>query len=281
MVADALTDACPGPLVAPSWVAQRLDERALRLVDCRCRFADAEAGVKAYLENHLPGAVRLDLETDLSGPLARHGGRHPLPAPEGFMATLGRLGIDRSTTVIAYDWDGPVAARLWWMLRSIGHERAMVLEGGWSAWVRGGYPTSAHRPSVRPVAYEAPAIWHGIVSRSCVTSRGADAVLIDSRPALLFDGGPNEVDRATGHIPGAVSLPWHDLLSADATWKPPGAIRQQLEALLAAPSVIAYCGSGVTACVNLLAFELVGRTDARLYVGGWSDWASYLLDVDT
>ena len=237
---------------------------------------DGSQGRPQHLEATLPGAVYVDLDGDLSGPPTRAGGRHPLPTPEAFAATLGRLGIGADDVVVAFDHGPGVApARLVWMLRRLG-QRAALLDGGVAAWDGPTAPGGARRPAVsRPVL---PWPEERLVDTAAVLARvgdDADVVLLDARPAERFAGVAEEPGGAPrGHVPGARSAPATDNLDAGRL-RPPQELRAWYAALgaLDSPEVIAYCGSGVAACVDLLALEALGVT-GRLYPGSWSAWSA-------
>jgi thiosulfate/3-mercaptopyruvate sulfurtransferase len=262
-----------------SWLAQRLDDPSIVIADCRFDLTDAAAGRAAFDEGHIPGAVYLDLEQDLSGPKGAHGGRHPLPDPDTLARTLGAVGIDETVTVIAYDDPAPPlapAARLWWLLRFLGHDRARVLEGGWPAWRAAGLRMSrepAHRAPRRFVPRPRPEMAAGVETvRRMIDD--PNAALVDSRAPERYRGDVEPIDPVAGHIPGAVNLPWTETRDAEGRMRPRGQLAEQFAALRGR-DVVVYCGSGVTACANLLALDEAGLGGARLYVGSWSDWCSY------
>ena len=250
-----------------------------RILDCRFSLADGDAGREAYLEGHIPRASHLDLATQMSAPVAEHGGRHPLPLPADFAGALAAYGIDRATTVLLYDdSEGLFAARAWWMLRALGYAEPRILAGGYAAWLSLGMEPETGAGSATPV--EAPAVpaeWPGCFDRDALADRQAEgALLVDAREAPRYRGEVEPIDPVAGHIPGAVNLPWKDLVDANDGVL---SLAQQREAwgeLLEADELIVYCGSGVSACVNLLSLAELGRDDARLYPGSWSDWCSYL-----
>ena len=248
---------------------------AARLVDLRWAPQGPKA-IDRYRAGHLPGAAFVDLDTDLAQPGGP--GRHPFPAVERFAALLGRLGIGAGTEVVVYDdGSGAIAARLWFMLRVHGHARAAVLDGGLAAWTAAGLALSTVEPRIEPVA--PPALLRDesrLVDRAAVAARPADALLLDARAPERYRGEVEPIDRAAGHIPGAVNAPFSGNLLPTGRFKAPAALRELYLGLGAgsASSVIASCGSGVTACHDLLALELAGIQGARLYVGSWSDWSS-------
>lgn len=273
------------------WEPQRLKDRVVQcpkqtlVVDCRFRLDDVTAGRRAYDEGHIEGAVYADLERDLSGPKGDRGGRHPLPDKEAFAALLTRWHVTPSTHVIAYDDGGEMAARLWWLLRYFGHDRASVLQGGIGAWTRSGYDLWTAAPDARPVVQTGGG--PGDQARVDLRERrdllatredvqawlGAGnqrSALIDSRARPRFKGDVEPLDPRAGHIPGAACFFFGDALSAPATYKSASDLTLHYASVLN-QSPIVYCGSGVTACVNVLALFAIG-VRSRLYAGSWSDW---------
>lgn len=255
-----------GPLVCGEWLADQLDE--VRVVDVRW-YLDGRSGRAAYREGHIPGAVWLDVDAELAAWASPAAGRHPLPQPEQFAAVLGRVGIAEGTPVIAYDdAGGSVAARLWWMLRAIG-EPAAVLDGGIQAWPG---PLATDLPDVTVV--ERPVLsWQPdrFVTADQVAATGA--VVYDARTAERYAHGDPAIDPRPGHVPGARSVPWTANLGADGRLLPVDALRETYSDA-DGRGAVAYCGSGVTACLDLLAMEVAGIDRAALYAGSWSQWAS-------
>ncbi|MFC7326588.1 sulfurtransferase [Marinactinospora rubrisoli] len=260
--------------VSTEWLADHLDD--VLVADVRW-YLDGRSGRDAYLGGHLPGAVFVDVDTDLAAPGTPEGGRHPLPSPEAFAVALGALGIGDDTAVVAYDdAGGSVAARLVWMLRTLGSPAAL-LDGGIQSWT-GALPRDPVRPAPRP---RTPVAWPAdrVVDTAAVLAATADdgQLLLDARTHGRFTGAqPAPVDARPGHIPGARSAFWQDNLGPDGRFAPPERLRERFEGLGAARAgtVTAYCGSGVTACHDLLALELAGFTGARLYPGSWSAWGA-------
>jgi thiosulfate/3-mercaptopyruvate sulfurtransferase len=250
------------------------------LIDARFDLADPAAGERAYREAHLPGAHYLHLDRDLSAAKTGRNGRHPLPQRSLFAARVGALGIGPQTQVVAYDAQGgSYAARVWWLLRWLGHEAVAVLDGGLPAWLEAGGAVSD--AGVAPPATAAPYPERA----SLVSSVDADALLarlgrtplIDARAPERFRGEVEPLDAQAGHIPGALNRCYRDNLGADGRFKPAAALRAEFAPLLgaAAPSeVVHQCGSGVTACHNLLAMEHAGLAGSLLYPGSWSEWSS-------
>ena len=263
------------PLIRVDQVASLLDRQELVLIDCRFSLADPGAGRRAYREAHLPGAVYFHLDEDLSGRIRAHGGRHPLPRPEVLASKLGAAGVGPGVKVVAYDDNGAMAARCWWLLRWLGHDEVAVLDGGYNAWVSAGYRVTDVVPNPVPQSFTPHPRREMIAEMAEVRERPATTVLVDGRSPQRFAGEFDPLDQKQGHIPGAINRFWGDSLRPDGFWLSPAEQRARFEGLGAGADVIQYCGSGVTACANLLAMELAGFTGARLYPGSWSDWCSY------
>jgi thiosulfate/3-mercaptopyruvate sulfurtransferase len=253
--------------------------RGLVVADCRVSLADRDAGPRLYAESHIPGAIRVELETDLSDHRKTGQGRHPWPDAADFTARLGAWGIARDTQVVAYDdGDGAFAARLWFMLRALGHERVAVLDGGWARWTQLGLPVDARVPQPVAVEYATDSFDAGrLLDAEGVQSRvEAGDLLLDARAAPRFRGEVEPLDRVAGHVPGARNRPYADNL-ADGRFKSPAALRREFEAALEGRDparLVAMCGSGVTACHHLLAMEHAGLRGAKLFTGSWSGWIS-------
>mgnify|MGYP000849753724 FL=1 len=256
-------------------LAQNYEKPDWVIVDCRFSLADTAVGYQNYQAAHIPGAVYAHLDDDLSGPPVTDHGRHPLPTPQRLAQLFSRLGIDEMSQVVVYDdAGGMVASRLWWMLRYMRHDAVAVLDGGWPAWKLAGLPITSG------IEYNDPAQFTGRPQpRWLVTLDEVDAqpLLIDSRAPERYRGEIEPLDPQPGHIPGAVNLPYGTNLAVDGRFRPNHEIKAELQAVLGkiAPSAATfYCGSGVSACVNLLAMAHVGLGDGRLYVGSWSEWSS-------
>ena len=250
------------------------------LIDTSFDLADVAAGERSWREGHVPGSLYLHLDRDLSGPKTGTNGRHPLPARELFAATLGRCGITPQTQVIAFDRQGGMyAARLWWMLRWMGHSAAAVLDGGVAAWVAAGgtLVTESGAPATAPPYPERPALG-ATISADALAARLGRARLIDARAGERFRGEVEPLDNAAGHIPGALNRFFKDNLDAsNGRFKPAAQLRAEFAPLLGpagAADVVHQCGSGVTACHNLLAMEHAGLAGSLLYAGSWSEWSA-------
>jgi thiosulfate/3-mercaptopyruvate sulfurtransferase len=258
--------ALPGALVTAEWLAARLDD--VRVVDVRW-YLDGRSGRAAYREGHLPGAVWLDVDAELSGWASPAAGRHPLPRPEQFAAVLGRVGIAEGTPVVAYDdAGGSIASRLWWMLHVLG-EPVAVLDGGLPAWAE---PLAQTLPDVEPVDRPVRR-WPAECFVDADEVAATNAIVYDARSAERYTHGDPAIDPRPGHIPGARSAPWMANLGADGRLLPAGALRA-IYAEADGHGAVAYCGSGVTSCLDLLAMEVAGISDTALYAGSWSQWAS-------
>ncbi|WP_290870812.1 sulfurtransferase [Aquabacterium sp.] len=275
----------PTPLIsAPELLAllRSPDAGDLLLLDCRFNLADTGAGQAAFAQGHLPGAVYAHLDTDLSGPKTGANGRHPLPSPEAFSATLGRWGLQPHTRVVAYDAAGGMfAARLWWMLSTWwGHAEVQVLDGGWPAWQAAGGPVdTAEAPRPLRVVPPVPLPESLVRADELLAHLGQTdtPLLIDARAADRFRGENETLDPVGGHIPGAQNRFFQLNLAADGRFKAPAALQAEFEALLGgrpAHEAVHSCGSGVTACHNLLAMAVAGLPGARLYAGSWSEWCA-------
>jgi thiosulfate/3-mercaptopyruvate sulfurtransferase len=265
-----------GPLVSPDWLREHVADKDLRIVDFRW-YLTGRQGRDAYLGGHIPGAVFIDLDAVTGkGP-----GRHPLPTKQQFQDEMRRAGISDSTKVVVYDdAGGSIAARLWFLLGWFGHGAQAVLDAGLQGW---GQPLETDIPAVPAGNFKAHAprrsriLDFEQVKRLSKAARGgsrAGRVLIDARVGERYRGEREPIDPKKGHIPGAVSAPWIDNLDADARFKSPEELHRRYEALGVDGSAVVYCGSGVNACHDLLALELAGIPDVRLYEGSWSDWSS-------
>lgn len=266
-------------LVSVETLAAHIDAPDWRVFDCRHDLANTAFGRAAYADGHLPGAIFLHLDEDLSGPMTGRNGRHPLPDPERLAVRLGNCGVDRNTQVVAYDDAGGMyAARLWWLLRWLGHTRVAVLDGGYRAWLAASLPLESTTPEVTPRRFEAEAGCDKVDAAFVLAHLGhPDMVLIDARGPDRFRGENETLDPVGGHIPGALNRFFRDNLDAEGRFRPAAELHAAFSALIgarAATQVVHQCGSGVTACHNLLAMEHAGLSGSRLYAGSWSEWCA-------
>jgi thiosulfate/3-mercaptopyruvate sulfurtransferase len=266
-------------LVDTATLAAALGAPGLVVVDTRFDLGDPRAGEEDYLAGHVPGAVYAHLDRDLSDRSKRGRGRHPLPDAADFCTRLGRWGIAPGSQVVVYDAaTGTTAARLWWMLRLLGHARVAVLDGGFAAWVAERQPLERQVPRPKPAQYSARFDMRQVVSMAVVAARmaGVGSPLIDARAPERFRGEVEPIDAVAGHIPGAVNRPFALNLDPQGRFKPPPVLAAEFRALIgdARPADVTHmCGSGVTACHNLLAMEHAGLSGSRVYVGSWSEWS--------
>lgn len=273
------------PLISARELMDRLDDPAVRIVDVRFDLADPAAGRMRFRDGHLPGAVYLHIDEDLSGPLREDGigGRHPLPDPERLAATLGRLGIGDDHLVVAYDdAGGAFAGRLWWLLHWIGRPAVRVLDGGVAGWIAAGGALAstpvASTPGEAPRSAASTASVDGamVVTADEVRTLAArpDAVVIDARAAERYRGDTEPLDPKAGHVPGAVNRPYAGNLRPDGTFLAPDRLRERFALREGVENVVVYCGSGVTAVHDALAMVVAGLPMPRLYAGSWSDWSN-------
>jgi len=266
-------------LLAPAALAAVAGSAGCVVVDCRFNLLKPEAGGEAYRAGHVPGAVYAHLDRDLAAPIRPDTGRHPLPDPAVLAATFSAWGIGPGTLVVGYDdAGGAIAARLWWLLRWMGHGRAALLDGGFPAWVAAGLPASTAVPAPRTGAFTGtpghmPVVGTGELERR-LTGRPAP-VLLDARAAPRFRGEEEPIDPRAGHVPGATNAPFQSALEPSGRFRAPAELRAALGPLVGPRgpgAAIAMCGSGVTACHLLFALELAGLPGAALYAGSWSEW---------
>lgn len=267
-------------LIDVATLADRLGDPDWRVVDVRHLLSDPAAGERAYLAGHLPGAAFLHLDRDLSGPMNRRNGRHPLPDPEALAARFGQVGISEKTQVVVYDdAGGMIAGRLWWLLRWLGHERVALLDGGFPAWVAAGRPVSRELVTPNPNRFVARMNPKMLVDVGQVAANldQPEFVLLDARSPDRFRGENETLDPVGGHIPGARNRFLKDNLGPDGRMKSREQLRAEFAAVLgefSADRVVHQCGSGVSACLNMIAMEHAGLGGSRLYAGSWSEWCS-------
>jgi len=266
-------------LISATELAAILNDPQLVVVDVRHDLGDHALGASKYAEAHIPGAHFVSVEHDLAGPRSGRNGRHPLPAPEAAAATFSALGIDTTKQVVAYDQaQTTYAARVWWMLRWLGHRNVAVLDGGLNAWLRAGHAVTTavpprHPAQLVPVVSDSPVPVQTLLGRLT----DIDYTIVDARSADRFRGINETNDPVGGHIPGARSRPYTRNLNADNTFKDAGTLRTEWLAELAGRTpgqIVHSCGSGITACNNALAMEIAGLPGSRLYPGSWSEWSA-------
>ncbi|CAD5107718.1 sulfurtransferase [Zestomonas carbonaria] len=267
-------------LLTPEQLAARLGQPGLVILDCRFALEDVDHGQRSYAEGHIPGARFADLERDLSGPIVKGvTGRHPLPDPQRLVERLQAWGIDDTSEIVLYD-DGPgaFAARAWWLLAWLGKRDGVhLLDGGFNAWRAAGLPLTPEVPEVQPGSFQGQPDASLVLSAEQLRQRlnAPDLTLIDARALPRFRGEVEPLDPVAGHIPGARCAAFTDNLGSDGRFLPVAQLQQRFSTLLAGQPperLVAYCGSGVTACHNLFALSLAGYPLAPLYAGSWSEW---------
>lgn len=265
-------------LIFAAQLAARLNDPACVVFDCRHDLMDPGKGERLYREGHIPGARLANLDVDLSGEKTGQNGRHPLPPPAALGAFLARQGVDAGSTLVAYDdVGGQFAARLWWLARWIGLTDVRVLDGGLQKWLAEGYTLTQDNPVPRPT------VWRGAPQAGWVVNAAevqaalaspAEMTLIDARAAERYRGEVEPLDPVAGHIPGALNRFYKENLQADLTMKSAEVLRAEFTAMGTADRIVHQCGSGVTACANILAMEHAGLVGSRLYPGSWSEWVA-------
>ena len=264
-------------LISVPDLAQHLDDPAFVIFDCRHELTNPEFGIKAYAQSHIPNARFAYVDRDLAAPLTGRNGRHPLPDPDVFADWLSRMGVSNGKQVVGYDnAAGVYGSRLWWMLRWMGHQGVAVLDGGWQAWLAAGQPVTAEVPMPKPSRFT------GTAQKSPVDAKyvlehlhSPDMVLIDARANDRYHGQNETIDPIGGHIPGALNRFFKDNLTPQGCFKSPEQLRDDFRPFVGNGSpekIVSQCGSGVTACHNLLAMEIAGLKGGRLYPGSWSEW---------
>lgn len=257
---------------------RRLAQSETVIVDVRFDLSDADAGRKAYLKGHIPGAVYMDLNRDLSGKVSKHGGNHPLPEWDWFEKKLGNIGISNDTTVIVYDeGNGMFAPRFWWLLNYLGHEKIYILDGGFKRWTAEGGEATTEVPNLQPKTFQKKEKQNSYVDMEEVKEKlhQPGIILIDSRAPSRYLGDEEPMYHRAGHIPGAANYFWKDVLKEDGTWKNEKQLAEHFSELDKDAEIIVSCGSGVSACPNILALEAAGYKNVKLYPGSFSDWISY------
>jgi thiosulfate/3-mercaptopyruvate sulfurtransferase len=267
-------------LISTTVLARHIDDPAFAIVDCRSKLDEPDWGARVFAAGHIPGAVYADLASDLSGPKSGVNGRHPLPDPQALAQTFGRFGITSGVQVVAYDQEnGMFASRLWWLLRWMGHGAVAVLDGGYRKW------TEEERPIATGDARSAPRTFTGSPNPDMTVDvqalearlRAGGPTLVDARAPERYRGDTEPIDKVGGHIPGAKNHFFQWNLDAQGLFHTPEELRAKISSSVGdtpADHIVCYCGSGVTACHNLLALEHAGLTGAKLYAGSWSEWSA-------
>lgn len=274
----------PPAVVSAHWLHEHLNTARPVIIDCRFALEEPLLGASQYQQAHIPGALYFDLNRDLSSGPQAHGGRHPLPNLNALVARLAATGISSGTAdyppshVVVYDDSRfAFAARLWWLLRYLGHRQVSILDGGFEGWQQAGFCVTDEWPSPEPGLFTPDLQEDWVITREQIQSSSGQSglVLVDSRTGDRYRGEYEPIDPIAGHIPGAVNYPWTDVTDEDGYVRSPQAQRQRWQNLPAPCTPVVYCGSGVTACVNLFSRHLAGLPLGRLYAGSWSDWCSY------
>lgn len=264
-------------LISVADLAGHVDDSGFVIFDCRHELTQPEFGAKAYAESHIPNARFANLDRDLAASNNGRSGRHPLPDPDAFASWLGRMGVSNDKQVVGYDQAaGVYASRLWWMLRWLGHRNVAVLDGGWQAWVAAGHRVTADLPHPHSSTFKRK-IEQFPVDANYVREhmQSADMVLIDARANDRYHGQNETIDPVGGHIPGARNRFFKENLTPQGFFKTPQQLREEFGEFVgngSADKIVSQCGSGVTACHNLLAMEIAGLRGGRLYPGSWSEW---------
>ncbi|WP_299089856.1 sulfurtransferase [uncultured Metabacillus sp.] len=268
-------------IVSTEWLAGEIDRKnnQLVIVDTRFNLGKPQEGYNQYLKGHIPGAVYADLEKHLSAPINKHGGRHPLPDIDLLAKKLGELGIDNDSHVVIYDdQGGMIASRLWWLLHYIGVSNAAVLDGGWKKWTSENNPifNAVPNPSGKTLHPRVNPEWKWVDHVEVKEKlHHPDTILIDSRENSRYLGESEPIDPVAGHIPGARNYFWKDILNEDGSLKQREELTAHFSDIPLEKEIIVYCGSGVSACPNILALNEAGYSNIKLYAGSWSDWITY------
>ncbi|WP_227395319.1 sulfurtransferase [Jeotgalibacillus aurantiacus] len=264
--------------VSSQWLIDHLDQSDIRIIDCRFSLQNPDAGYEQYTDSHIPGATYFHLNEDLSDQVQAHGGRHPLPQPEAFKSKVEAAGISNDSTVIIYDGgDGAFASRCWWLLHYFGHEKMYILNEGYEGWISRGFPVTSELSERIKGSFELDekkdSVAHMEEVREIIRGKRT-GLLVDSRSYDRYIGDQEPIDRVPGHIPGAVNREWTDSLNNGSFLTDEEQAKRFSEWEKDQPIVV-YCGSGVTACPNIIALKQAGFTNVRLYPGSYSDWVSY------
>lgn len=259
-------------LVDAHWLKMNMGSKDLIIVDCRYNLIDREYGIREYEKGRIPGSYFLELEAHLTGEKDTHTGRHPLPEAENFAAIMNSMGLRKDTTVVAYDDESSGSARLWWLLKYFGHDRALILDGGIRSWIDAGYELSREAPEKSNGNFKPSVRKDMVVNLNQLKSRINELCIIDSRSPERYRGEIEPIDPVAGHIPGSLNIDYQSNLDSHGKYLPGDILKEKFSGIEGEPVV--YCGSGVTACVNIVAMSIAGRK-VFLYPGGWSQWVSY------
>jgi len=265
-------------LISSKDLAAHIEDPTWVVFDCRFTLTDTEAGRRDYAQSHIPGAIYVHLDEDLSSPITKTSGRHPLPDPAILSEKLSAWGVDDTKQLVVYDDAfGAVAGRMWWLLRWLGHTNTALLDGGLPVWLREGYATTDQTPDVTPSTFKANINNDLVVSTDDVELMMDDKnfLIIDARAEERFEGIVEPFDKVAGHIPGAINVPYDDNLAVSGGLETQDELHDTYSERiknLKNENIIHMCGSGVTACHNILAMEYAGFPGSRLYVGSWSAW---------
>ncbi len=266
------------PLIPVSELLERLGDPGLRVLDARFELLDPAAGERLYRAGHVPDAAFIDLDRHLAAPPERHGGRHPLPDLDAFARAMEERGVGDGHEVVVYDQGGTFfAARAWWLLRYVGHDAVRVLDGGWAAYVAAGGAVSRDVPSTPPAEFRVRLRPEMAADRDEIRAHLGDPswCLVDVRAPERYRGETEPIDPVAGHIPHAQNRPYTATMDAQGRFLTADALREHYRGVAGRDTVVAYCGSGVSAAHAVLAMEVAGHGGARLYPGSWSDWCSY------
>ncbi len=268
-------------IISAQWLKEHLEDDNLVVIDSRFSLQEPNLGRKQYEEAHIPGAYYFDLNADLSSTPQKHGGRHPLPDISQLTAKLSSIGVksDPASLIVVYDNSRfAFASRVWWLIRFLGHEKVVLLDGGFDGWKAQGYRVTSAIPKAASGNFVPHPNYDWIVDREVVKNRKdlPGVLLVDSRVRERYLGNIEPIDPIAGHIPGAVNYPWQDVTDDQGYIQPLEYHQNRWQHCQNSEEVIVYCGSGVTACVNLLSLAIAGINNTKLYAGSWSDWCSYL-----
>lgn len=265
-------------LVSFEWLKKHMNDDNVRVIDCRFELGNPMAGFEDYLKDHLPNAIYVDLEKDMSSSVQAHGGRHPLPNISELISKLEGVGIDEKMKVVVYDdQGGAMASRLWWLLQYLGHNEVYVLESSYSDWKKMNFETTVEVPSFAATKFRASINEQMLSSMDEVKQALKDesAILIDSRELVRYLGIEEPIDKVAGHIPTSKHYFWKELIDSNGKWRNVDFLKERFQTLQVDQEIIVYCGSGVTASPNVLTLNSLGYQNVKLYAGSWSDWISY------